>query len=500
MKVSIVVPPFDYGRFLYGMMRRRSFHNAVPLGAICVGACLREAGHEVQVIDAPALDIDGTGIVERLRRFGPDAIGISSTTILWPSASETATQLKQTFGVPVFVGGPHASLFPEHVLENPNVDIACIGEGEETAVELIERLAAGQTMDGVAGTMWRDGDAIRRNKDRIPQRELDDMPLPAYDLLEVEKYSAPPMRVVQTPAVYMEMFRGCAYAKCTYCTSALGLKNRYRRHSPEVAAEKVAAVNQRFGAKEVAFVDDDFVVGKDWIYDFCSELRRRGNPITWSCYVRASQVDEGIFNAMASAGCHQVLIGMEVLDNDMLRELNKDLTVASAGAAVRAAHRAGIDVIGLFMVGVPGTTPESVANTVKNALAHNLDVAVFSLYRPPPGSPAWEELGWTPDDYIDCFKLQKQAVYVPEGWQDKAYVEKTFKEAYRGFYLDPGFVVYTARRMFADPVKMKNVVKAALTLADQFRPAFLNPAADLLARRIAPGRMHPAGEAPPPRS
>ena len=69
MKVSIVVPPFDYGRFLYGMMRRRSFHNAVPLGAICVGACLREAGHEVQVIDAPALDIDGAGVVERLRRF-----------------------------------------------------------------------------------------------------------------------------------------------------------------------------------------------------------------------------------------------------------------------------------------------------------------------------------------------------------------------------------------------------------------------------------------------
>ena len=494
MKVSIVVPPFDYGRMLYGMMRRRSFHNAVPLGAISVAACLREAGHEVQVIDAPAHDIGETEILAELRAFGPDAIGLSCTSILWPSCSALATALRPAFGVPIFVGGPHPSLFPDHVMANPAVDVAVVGEGEETAVELVGRLAAGRDMDGVAGTVWRSGGALRTNKERIAQRELDEMPLPAYDLLDVSRYSAPPMRVRQMPAVYMEMFRGCAYAKCTYCTSALGLKNRYRRHSPEVAARKVAEVNAVFGAKEVAFVDDDFVVGKDWIYDFCGELRRLGNPVTWSCYVRASQVDEGVFNAMRAAGCHQILVGMEVLDNEMLRNLNKDLTVASAGAAVKAAHKADIEVIGLFMVGVPGTTPESVAVTVQNALAHELDVAVFSLYRPPPGSPAWEELGWTPDDYIDCFKLQKQAVHVPPGWGDLEAVERSFREAYRSFYLSPRLIKHTAKRMFADPIRAKNILRAALTLADQFRPNLLNPAARKLAQRVAPGRSAPAGQ------
>jgi anaerobic magnesium-protoporphyrin IX monomethyl ester cyclase len=494
VKVSIVVPPFDYGRFLYGMMRRRSFHNAVPLGAIAVAACLREAGHDVQVVDAPALDIDRAEVIRQLRRFEPDAIGLSCTSILWPSADETATLLKLTFGVPLFIGGPHPSLYPDHVMANASIDIACIGEGEETCVELVARLAAGEDMDGVAGTVWRAGSELRRNRERIPQRELDDMPLPAYDLLDVSRYSAPPMRVRQMPAVYMEMFRGCAYAKCTYCTSALGLKNRYRRHSPQVAAEKVAKVNEVFGAKEIAFVDDDFVVGKDWIYDFCGELRKRGNPVTWSCYVRASQVDEGVFNAMRAAGCHQILVGMEVLDNDMLRMMNKDLTVASAGACVRAAHKADIEVIGLFMVGVPGTTPSSVRNSVRNALAHELDVAVFSLYRPPPNSPAYEELGWTPNDYIDCFKLQKQAVFVPPPYRDKQHVEDTYSAAYKAFYLNPGYIRRTAQRMFSDPIKAKNITRAALTLADQFRPSFLNPAAKLLSRRTAPGRLKPAGD------
>ena len=98
-------------------------------------------------------------------------------------------------------------------------------------------------------------------------------------------------------------------------------------------------------------------------------------------------------------------------------------------------------------------------------------MAVFSLYRPPPGSPAWEELGWTPDDYIDCFKLQKQAVYVPEGWQDKAYVEKTFKEAYRGF-LEEGRQPVAFLRLAMDPAAVDvNVhpAKSEVRFRDQRR-------------------------------
>ncbi|HCP46105.1 MAG TPA: hypothetical protein DIU15_08695 [Deltaproteobacteria bacterium] len=470
MKVTIIVPPFDYGRMLYGLARRRSFHNAVPLGAISVAAYLREAGHQVQVIDAPALDIDERGICAEVNRFVPDAIGISATSVLWHSAARVARMLKERFAAPIFVGGPHPSTYPEHCLEEPAVDIAVFGEGEETAVELINRLEGNETLDGVAGVAWKDGETVHTNKDRIAQRKLDDAPLPAYDLLDLSCYSAPPMRVRQTPAVYMELFRGCAYAKCSYCTSAGSLKNRFRRHSPEVAADKVVALNHKYGAREIAFVDDDFVVGKDWIYDFCSELRRRKSPVSWTCYVRASQVDASIFHAMKSAGCHQVLMGMEVLDNDILRQLTKDLTVASCGEAVRAAHKAGVWVIGLFMVGVPGTNPQSVWNTVEHALSQEVDVAVFSLYRPPPGSPAFEALGWGPEEYIESFKLQKQAVYTPEDYRSLVEVEETFRAAYRNFYLNPRFIKRAAQKALSDPILAKQVLRGAVTLADQFRP------------------------------
>jgi anaerobic magnesium-protoporphyrin IX monomethyl ester cyclase len=480
VRVSLVVPPFDYGRMLYGLLNRRSFHNAVPLGILNVGACLREAGHEVHLLDAPGMGIDEAAVVGELRKFRPDAIGVTATSIIWEAATSLCTALKQAFDVPIFVGGPHPSLYPEWCLEtNLNIDAACYGEGEETGVELVDALEAGRPLRGVPGICFRsEHGTIEKNQPRIAKRELDAMPLPAYDLADLSLYSAPPMRVRHMPAVYMEMFRGCAYAKCSYCTSASGLKNRYRRHSPEVAAEKVLAMHQRFGVQEVAFVDDDFVVGKDWIYNFCGELRKRGNPISWSCYVRASQVDESIFQAMAAARCHQILVGMEVLDNEVLREeLVKDLTVASAGACIRAAHKANISVIGLFMVGVKNTTPESVEITVDTALAQELDIAVFSLYRPPPGSPAYDELGWGPQDYIDCFKLQKQAVYVPDTYQDLPHVEETFRRAYRRFYTDPGYIGRTARKFFSDPIAARNIAKGAVTLADQFRPKFLNPAA-----------------------
>jgi len=471
VRVSIVVPPFDYGRMLYGLMRSRSFHNAVPLGAISVAAHLIEAGHEVQVVDAPALELDLAGVCAEVGLFDPDAIGISSTSVIWDSAARLAPMLQERFHKPIFVGGPHPSTYPEHCLENPSVDIAVFGEGEETAVELIGRLAAGEGLDGVCGVAWKEDGKVRKNEDRIPQGKLDDAPLPAYHLLQLESYSAPPMRVRETPAVYMELFRGCAYAKCSYCTSAGSLKNRFRRHSPAIAAEKVHDLNLVYGAREIAFVDDDFVVGKDWIYDFCDELRKRGNPVSWSCYVRASQVDAGVFHTMKAAGCHQVLMGIEVLDNDMLVELNKDLTIDSCHEAVRAAHSAGILVVGLFMVGVPKSSPQQVRATVAEAQRQEVDVAVFSLYRPPPGTPTFDELGWGPEEFIQSFKLQKEAVYVPDGYRDLDEVEKAFKEAYRRFYLDPRFMKRAAQKVFSDTVLARNIARGALTLADQFRPS-----------------------------
>ncbi len=473
MKVSIIVPPFDYGRMLYGMLRARAFHNAVPLGAVSVAAALREAGHAVQVIDAPAHGIDEGGVLDRTRASKPDLIAISATSVIWRSAASLATTLRAAWRAPVVVGGPHPSLFPEHALHTSPADAAVVGEGEETIIEIVAALESSQPLRGIPGVAVREGSGVFVGEPRVAHRELDVMPLPAYDLLDLSLYSAPPMRVRRYPALYMEMFRGCAYAKCTYCTSAIGLKNRFRRHSPVIAAEKVAALHGRFGANEIAFVDDDFVVGKDWIHDFCHELRLRNNPVTWTCYVRASQVDAGVFAAMASAGCHQVLIGMEVLDNDILKALNKDLTVASCGEAVRAAHSAGIGVIGLFMCGVPGTTPKSVHDSVQQALAQEVDVAVWSLYRPLPGTPTWDELGWGPEEYIDGFKLQKEAVYVPPTFRDKRHVEDTFREAYREFYLDPRFIGRAVRRVATDRVFARNVLQGALALADQFRPGFL---------------------------
>jgi len=472
VRVSIIVPPFAHGRSLYGLENRRSIRNVLPLGAISVAAFLREAGHQVQVIDAPTHDLDLRGVCAEVEHFAPDTIGLDCTSPLYPSGCATAKVVKERFGLPVFLGGSHASLFPEHVMANPIWDFAVLGEPEETSVELIDRLGRGEALDGIAGVIFRGEDGrIIKNKVRVPAGRLDDAPLPSYDLLDLTRYPVHPVRGRNTPAVYMELFRGCAYAKCNYCTSGGGLKTRYRRHSPARAAEKVLQLHTKYGANEVVFVDDDFVVGKDWVYDFCGELRTRGTPVTWTAHCRASQVDAGMFLAMKAAGCHQVLIGMEALDNEMLRLLNKDLTVASNAAAVRAAHSAGISVIGLFLCGIPHSSPDSVFRTVEHALQQQVDLAVFSLYRPPPESAEYTELGWGPDDYIESFKNQREAVYVPQGWGDLKQVEQVYRDAYRKFYLDPRFLKRSVKRAATDPVLAKNILKRAVTLADQFRPS-----------------------------
>lgn len=475
MRVALVVPPFDFARKLYGQLRSRAFHNEVPLGPLMIAAYLREAGHEVCVIDAAAELIDEDATIRRLREFGAELVGVTSSSVIWRSADALATRVKRDLGVPVIVGGPHATEFPEHAMRNPAIDAAVRGEGEETALELIGRLAAGRDFAGVPGVARRGPEGVVLEPPRPPNSRLDDMPLPAYDLARVDLYQAPPMRVRNTPAVYMEISRGCGYAQCAYCTTAIGLKQPYHRHSAKVAADKTLALREVYGAREVAFVDEDFVVGEAWIHEFCAALRERGNPVTWTCYVRGSQVNAEMFRAMAASGCHQVLMGVEVLDDAVLASLNKDLTVGTAARAVEAAHAAGISMIALMMVGVEAETPEISARSARLATEMGFDVAVFAIYHPPPKSPTWNALGLTPDDFVDGFNRYRKVVYVPPGYASERAVERAWLRAYRNFYLSPEFLGRAARRFLRDPAMRRAMAKAAWALAQQTRPRFLLP-------------------------
>jgi anaerobic magnesium-protoporphyrin IX monomethyl ester cyclase len=460
---------------------------SVPLAALSAAALLREAGHEVSLLDAALERLAPEAASEALLRLDPRMIVLGAGSAAWARARRMAVALRAAgFSGTLVAAGPHAELFPEHALAESRVDAAVLAEGEEALVELAARLvAAGALPSGLAIDGLAVRDAAGRaaaGRPRATSRDLDALPEPAWDLVEPARYPPPSFGTRGRPAIPMQLSRGCAFHRCGECRRAGRVKTRSRRPDPRRAAERAAAAARRLGAREIVFVDHDFVVGRDWAQDFCGAFRAEKLDISWTCTVRPNQVDRGLFHVLREAGCHQVVLRAELLDNERMRALDKESTVAQVADAVREAHKEDLAVVGRFTVGLPGTGPGEVAATVEHSVSQGFDVAIFSLWRPWPGTKGWQELGMTAEGLVEALGHPGRALVPPASrFRDAADVERAFHAAWRHFYGDPRTVARAARRALADPAVLRGTLPLAARAARQAIP-------DLVGLPAAPGR------------
>ncbi len=404
---------------------------------------LREAGHTVRIVDCSQPDPAGGAAA-----FDPQLVLIPSALKHWPEAGEQARAVRAACDNPIAIFGPMPTLFGEAVLAEPVVDFALQGDPEETVLELLARFEAGKGFAGVPGLVWRDAGEIRANKPRAPFAALAELPPPAWDLLDAEAAAPPPWRNPGGPALPMQLSRGCSHAECSYCASAGAFQRRFRRPDAELAADRVLALHERTGVRSVAFVDEEFVVGRDWILDFCSALRGRKNPVTWSCEARPSQVDYHLLDRMHEAGCRLIVLGMDVLDTPLLRTLEKDQQVASCADAARSASLADIGTVGLFVLGLPGSSAAIDRATVDHALAMGLDEAIFTVFQPPPGSPQAE--GWTAEQHVAAAQRPSLPLWSPAGYAP-AEVQAELRRARVRWQLSPRRMKSLVRRATRTP-------------------------------------------------
>jgi radical SAM superfamily enzyme YgiQ (UPF0313 family) len=430
------------GRLLTALGRRPP--PQPPLEAASLAGWLRQSGHEPTIHD-------GSGDPPRV---AADLVAIPATSAAWPEAARLAGAYP---GLPVVVFGAHPTLFPEHALQAATYCV--FGEPEDAFLELLEHVARGEVPRGVLGVGYHDGGTPTLNKPRPNRRHLDDLPVPAWDLVDRAAYHLPASRTRRSNALPVRFSRGCSHAECRYCARSGALKRPYVRVSPRHAAAQLAELRESTGVTEVLLVDDEVVVGGDWIREFCGELRNLHKPVRWACEVRPSQVDHSILRAMSDAGCHQVLIGMDVLNTPLLHGLEKDQTVAQCAQAVRDARHAALSPVGVFVVGLPGSSPAIERDSVQHALSHGLDAAFFVLYRPTPGSEGWDSLNWTADDYVASLQDPMRAVYVPDGFADAGEVERVFAEVIRTWHRDPRPWRNLMLRAATDPLKGRMLLR-----------------------------------------
>lgn len=423
-----------------------------PLGLASMAAYLNAAGFVCRILDCYAHPDADRRLRELLRDFRPSLLGISCTTASFHDGVRL-TQLAKTEApqLQVVFGGPHVSALQDKVIEfSPLIDGAVIGEGEQTLLELAQR--GGEAPEKIPGLVWRDrGGAPVNNGYRQQQIVLDELPFPAYELLEgyPRAYSLPIFNYPKTPNTSCLSSRGCPY-QCSYCDRSV-FRRTFRFNSAEYLYRHLAYLKERFGIRHINFYDDQFTFQRDRVEEFCRRMIAKPLGMTFNCAVRANHVDRELLELMKAAGCWMVSLGIESGDAELLAQHRQNVDLDHLGETIRTIKDCGIRVKGLMMMGLPGETAASIRRSMDYFLSLPIDDMNLAKFTPFPGSPLYAEIhqhGSFDEDWpkMDCMHFQ----FIPKG-MDKDTLEKLFIEFYKQHFKRPRILAGYVAMLWKSP-------------------------------------------------
>jgi anaerobic magnesium-protoporphyrin IX monomethyl ester cyclase len=446
-----------YGRLAWAGSTQPSF------GLACLAAVARESGVEVRLLDAAAENLSVAASFQEVMKFEPDMVGIGSTTAGIVASGDLAARIKNHRPhTLIVVGGCHATALPEETLsEFSGFDVAVIGEGEATFLEMLSSIKAnGSIPDNLAGTAVRSEGKVLSNKPREYIRILDELPLPAWSLFRnfPHAFCPSPARVKRYPCASVVLTRGCPN-RCVFCDRSV-FGNFCRSYSPKYAVAMFKDLRENYGVKEILVEDDTFVLVKRRVQEFCERLIAEKVDVSWSCLGRADQVALDLLKIMRRAGCWHISYGIESGNADILAAMGKNLEIQQIERAVRWSKEAGLRTKGFFMVGFPGESQASLAETRKMVKSLPLDDISVMQVTPFPGSELFaiaDQLGTFERDWTKMTTLE--TVFIPHGLTRKD-LETASTRLVRDFYLQPRKLLAKLAQALLNPRLAWRLVKA----------------------------------------
>ncbi len=413
-----------------------------PLGLGYLASILRERGFKVRIIDDLAEKLNFSELIKRLKDC--IVVGITSTTPTFSAALRYAKKIKEALpNIFVILGGVHVTFKPYSALKNPYVDAVCIGEGEETIIEVAERIESGRSLEGVKGVFFKRDGRIVKNPKREFIEDLDSLPFPAFDLMPLEKYTVFGYRLEQFPIITS---RGCPFG-CRYCSSSLFMGRKFRARSPKNVVDEMEWLVDNFGAKHIAISDDTFTLSKRRVIEICDEIIRRGLDVEWSCSSRVDTISEDLLKKMKDAGCVTIFYGIESASPRILKYYNKRINFDKVKRAITLTKRAGIGTVCSFIIGAPMETEEDIKKTLKLAIKLDPDYAQFSVLTPYPGTSIYEEaknngllISENYDEYTAGKPILKNYYMSPDQ------ISRLLRYCYIKFYVRPSFIIREIRK------------------------------------------------------
>lgn len=478
MRIVALNPPFfpKYSRESRSPAVAKSGTLYYPMWLAYATGYLEKAGHEVLLIDAPAVSMNSETVLSRVRDFEPEiAILDTSTPSIYNDIAIGEALKKEIPNLFVVLVGVHVSALPVETLKlSENIDAVAFGEYDSTLVDLAGKLSNRKSDDllkTVTGLAFRSkGGEIIKNDPRPLIQDLDDIPFVSSVYkkhLDISPYFYGHSRY---PIIVLVTGRGCPY-KCSYCVIPQTMQgHQYRKRSVASIVDEFRFIKDNFPeVKEIMIEDDTLTADKSRCREFSQVLiDEKLTSIPWSANSRAD-VDYETMRLMKNAGCRLFCVGIESGEQQILDNISKGTQISKIRLFVKDARKAGILIHGCFMVGNRGETRDTLEKTLRFAKELSPDTAQFFPIMAYPGTSDYKyfkEKGWLVTNdfrkWLTDDGLHSSVVSNP----DLKYEELVAfcDRARREFYLRPQYIFAKIIQIFKQPSEAKRLLKGGFTI------------------------------------
>jgi radical SAM superfamily enzyme YgiQ (UPF0313 family) len=490
--VLLVNPPTpDGGLWIRTQHRvgRRTRENMVwPQVSLAQMAALLHPTYSVQVIDANAERMSWPEFTHHLEKLSPKYY-VTQLTAPTLENDMYGSFLAHARGAKTIAFGTHVTPIPvESMRPYPSLDFCIVGEPDMAVRDLIDHLEGnvgsrppeiqalfdkedpgyrasvdqdGQVdLQGIKGIAWRRGEEIVVNLPRPILPELDDLPVPMHELLPLMEYRMP---LIRGPFTFIVTSRGCP-AGCTYCIKHVSYQFNVRLRSPQLLVEEMWKLKE-LGIHNIHMYADLFTVNRDQVVELCRLMIAEDIQVKWTCNSRVDYVDEEMLRLMSQAGNWLISWGIESGNEQILRHAKKGAYPDKAERALRWARQANIKNWGYFIIGLPGETEETIRQTIDFSKKLPLDIALFHVAAPYPGTPfffevvenewfrpgtRWEQVDMDKGTVLDYPNLSAERLLY---WQ---------RRAFREWALRPGPMLTYLKMLFSDPSTLKSALDVGM--------------------------------------
>lgn len=445
----------------------------VPLGLGYIAAAARAAGHKVSILDARLERLSAQQTLRRILDFQPDLVGLTALHAAGEKQAvlETAGAYKKAGGrAPVILGGALVSSLGREMVASGRIDLAVVGEGEETFTACLHALEEGRFPDRVPGTVFRQNGLVRTTEPAQFIKDVDSLTV-AWDLMQPERYfflsGRSGQSIIKKSHRCLPLFtsRGCPFG-CIYCHAIFG--RTFRGRGPESVVDEMAMLKETYGVREIEIEDDCFNLDLDRAKKIAQAVidRRLNLALSFPTGLRADRMDRELVDLLKGAGAYRVIYAVETAVPRLQQLIRKNLDFSRAEAIINYTADSGIMTCGFFMQGFPTETEAEMRRTVDYALRSRLHQAFFFYVNPFPGTELAkkypvQEGGEAAGQRMGYNTLRVNLSAVPSKT-----VVKINKAAYRRFHFSPRRMWRTWR---VAPKNIRTLWAVVITLVLSFR-------------------------------